>query len=170
MFVFNTVYVLPSLKRWGPIANGILGDWQLNGIVSLLSGVPVDLTSNTNTAGLASVTQRPFIVPGQPIYLHGSDPRFYLNPAAFAVPSPGQFGNVGRGVVRAPGLENVDFSINKNWRVRERYGVQFRAEMFNAFNHVNLINVDNNITSGTFGHLGADRGPREIQFGFKFTF
>ncbi|MFL6212780.1 MAG: carboxypeptidase regulatory-like domain-containing protein [Blastocatellia bacterium] len=170
MFIFNTVYVLPSVKHWGAIANGVLGEWQLNGIVSLLSGVPIDLTTNTNTAGLASGTSRPNIVPGQPLYLHGSDPRFYLNPAAFAIPSPGQFGDVGRGVVRAPGLENIDFSINKNWRVRERYGVQFRAEMFNALNHVNLINVDNNITSGTFGHLGGDRGPREIQFGLKFTF
>ena len=169
MFVFNAVYVLPSLKQWGPIASSVLGDWQLNTIISALSGVPIDLTTNKNTAGLASGTQRPNLVPGQPLYLNG-DPRFYLNPAAFAVPSPGQFGDVGRGVVRAPGLRNVDFSINKNWRVRERYGVQFRAEMFNAFNHVNLITVDNNITSGTFGHLSGDRGPREIQFGLKFTF
>jgi hypothetical protein len=169
MFVFNAVYVLPSLKQWGSIASGVLGDWQLNTIVSVLSGVPIDLTTNTNTAGLASGTQRPNLVPGQPLYLNG-DPRFYLNPAAFALPSPGQFGNIGRGVLRAPGLRNVDFSVNKNWRVRERYGVQFRAEMFNAFNHVNLITVDNNITSSTFGHLSGDRGPREIQVGLKFSF
>jgi Carboxypeptidase regulatory-like domain/TonB-dependent Receptor Plug Domain len=169
MFVFNAVYVLPALKQWGSIASGVLGDWQLNTIISALSGVPIDLTTNTNTAGLAGGQQRPNLVPGQPLYLHG-DPRFYLNPAAFAVPSPGQFGNIGRGVLRAPGLRNVDFSINKNWRVRERYGLQFRAEMFNAFNHVNLISVDNNITSGTFGHLSNDRGPREIQVGMKFSF
>ncbi len=169
MFVFNAVYVLPSLKQWGPIASSVLGDWQLNTIFSALSGVPIDLTTNTNTAGLASGTQRPNLVPGQPIYLHG-DPRFLLNPAAFAIPSPGQFGDVGRGVVRAPGLNNVDFSVNKNWRVRERYGMQFRAEMFNAFNHLNLTTVDNNFTSGTFGQLSGSRGPREIQFGLKFTF
>src|SRR5436853_3970312 len=71
------------------------GDWQLNTIISALSGVPIDLTTNKNTAGLASGTQRPNLVPGQPPYLKG-DPRFYLNPAAFAVPSPGQFGDVGR--------------------------------------------------------------------------
>jgi hypothetical protein len=104
MFVFNAVYVLPSLKQWGPIANGVLGDWQLNTIISALGGVPIDLTSGQNTLGTAGGAQRPNIVPGQPIYLHGSDPRFYLNPAAFALPSPGQPGNVGRGVVRAQGF------------------------------------------------------------------
>ena len=60
--------------------------------------------------------------------------------------------------------------MNKNFHITERLNAQFRAELFNAFNHVNLINVDNNITSGTFGHLSGDRGPREIQFGLKFTF
>jgi hypothetical protein len=172
MFVFNAVYVLPSLKQWGPIASSVLGDWQLNTIVSLLDGTPLEITTATNTSGVANSSgpQRPNLVAGQPIYLHNGDRQAYLNRLAFAVPSPGQFGNVGRGTVRAPGIENVDFSINKNWRVRERYGVQFRAEMFNAFNHVNLITIDNNITSGNFGHLSGDRGPREIQVGMKFTF
>lgn len=170
MFVFNAVYVLPTFKRWGPVASHVLGDWQLNTIVTALSGVPVDILSGVNTAGLASGTQRANFVPGQPIYQRGGDKRFYLNPAAFALPAPGEFGDVGRGEVRAPGLRNIDLSINKNWRVRERYGVQFRAEMFNAFNHVNLTNLDNTINSGTFGQLRSDRGPREVQFGLKFTF
>jgi hypothetical protein len=178
MFIFNAVYVLPSVKKWGAVADSVLGDWQLNTIASFLGGVPLDLTTGQNTAGLAGGTQRPNVVPGQPLYLQGSDPRFYLNPKAFSLPGPGQFGDLGRGVLRAPGIRNIDFSVNKNWRVRERYGVQFRAEMFNAFNHVNLTSVDTGLsfdtsgvsTNSNFGHLGADRGPREIQFGLKFTF
>jgi hypothetical protein len=62
--------------------------------------------------------------------------------------------------------------------VRERYGVQFRTELFNAFNHPNLTGLDNALSfttagvvgNGDFGHLNNDRGPREIQFGLKFTF
>ncbi len=83
-----------------------------------------------------------------------------------------------------PGLKNVDFSINKNWRVRERFGIQFRAEMFNLFNHANFTSVDTGLslqnvaanadfgksTNTNFGKIGGNRGPREIQFGLKLTF
>src|ERR1041384_7193651 len=185
-FVANAVYVLPSFKRWGEAANKVLGDWQLNGILSLFGGVPLNITSGANTLGLAagSSTQRPNLVPGVPIYLHNGDPTQYLNPAAFALPGVGQNGTLGRGVIRSPGIKNVDFSINKNWRVRERLGLQFRAEMFNVFNHPNFLGVDTNLAfqnnstdpnfgkslNSNFGHLSGTRGPREIQFGFKFSF
>jgi hypothetical protein len=123
-----------------------------------------------------------------PIYLHGPDKTIYLNPAAFKAPAPGQFGNLRRGFVRQPGLKNIDFSVAKNWKVRERYGIQFRAEMFNLFNHTNFngfdpglgLNVNRDAsgkldgtftqTNGNFGKLNSDRGPRNIQFGIKFNF
>lgn len=186
MFVANAVYSLPSFKGKGALVNHILGDWQLNTIISLLDGVPIDVQSGANSAGMAtSGTQRPDLVPGVPIYLKNpSDPLQFLNPAAFALPAAGRFGTLGRGAIRGPAMKNVDFSINKNWRVRERYGIQFRAEMFNAFNTVNFTTVDNFLnfesngtlagfgkpTNGNFGRITANRGPREIQFGLKFNF
>jgi hypothetical protein len=188
MFVANAVYVLPSFQKWGAFANHILGDWQLNTIFTHLGGTPIEVSSGVNTAGLRSgASQRPNLVPGVPIYLHTGDPRHYLNPAAFALPEPGQFGTLGRGSIRGPATNNVDFSINKNWRFKERYGVQFRAEMFNAFNHANFSanEVDAGLsfqgnkndgnfgqsTNGNFGVIGSGyRGPREIQFGLKFSF
>jgi hypothetical protein len=90
--------------------------------------------------------------------------------------------------VRQPGLKNVDFSLAKNWKVRERYGIQLRAEMFNLFNHTNFNGFDPGLglsvhrdasgkldgtftqTNGNFGKLNTDRGPRNIQFGIKFNF
>ena len=79
-----------------------------------------------------------------------------------------------------PSRQNFDFSVNKNWRIGERYGIQFRTEMFNVFNHVNYVSLTtadlgfgNGATpnlSGNFGQFNRDAGPREIQFGFKFTF
>jgi hypothetical protein len=189
MFVSNAVYVLPSFKKWGSVANHVLGGWQLNGIVTLLSGIPLDVVTNVNPnyVGLASTPgnggYRPDLVPGVPIYLQGADHTVYLNPAAFALPAPGTFGNLKRGFVRQPGLKNVDFSVAKNWKVKEKYGIQFRAEMFNLFNHTNFNGFDPGLgagfnaagtftgfTNGNFGKLNTDRGPRNIQFGIKFNF
>jgi hypothetical protein len=184
MFISNAVYALPTFKRWGSVASNILGDWQLNGIVTILSGTPLDVNSNVNPnyvglSGNPAGGFRPDLVPGVPIYLNGSDPTQYLNPAAFKLPAPGQFGNLKRGFVRQPGLTNVDFSLAKNWKVRERYGLQFRAEFFNLFNHTQFNGFDPGLgidaftgarTNGNFGRLNTDRGPRNIQLGLKFNF
>jgi hypothetical protein len=192
MFVSNAVYELPSFKNRGSLVSAILGNWQINGIVTLLSGIPLDVTTGLsgNYFGLNSGAPggfRPDLVPGVPIYLHGADHTVYLNPAAFKAPAPGQFGNLRRGFVRQPGLKNVDFSVAKNWKVKEKYGIQFRAEMFNLFNHANFNGFDPGLglqihrdtsgkldgtftTNGNFGRLNSDRGPRNIQFGIKFNF
>ena len=104
MFVANTVYVLPSFKSKGAFVSHILGDWQLNGIVSLLDGTPIDVQSGANTAGLSAPgTQRPDLVPGVPIYLNTGNATQFLNPAAFALPGVGKFGSLGRGAIRGPG-------------------------------------------------------------------
>jgi hypothetical protein len=187
MFVTNAVYVLPPFKRWGAVASQILGDWQLNGIASFLGGIPLDVTSGANTAGLAggNIGQRPNLVLGVPIYLHNAgDSLLYLNPAAFSLPAVGRFGSLGRGAIRGPGSKNLDLSVAKNWRIHDRYSLQFRAEMFNAFNHSNFNNIDANLgldevagdenfgksRNSNFGRITATRGPREIQFGLKFSF
>jgi hypothetical protein len=199
-FVANAIYVLPSLKdRLGLVGDEILGGWQFNGIFSYFGSTPFDVCTGANTAGLANTSNvcfRPDVVPGVPIYLHTGNPLQWLNPAAFALPAAGRFGNMGRGAVRTPGSNVLDLSINKNFRFKERYGIQFRAEMFNALNHPNFVGVDNQLSlnnnfysdpatktknpnfgkssNADFGFLGGDtaggRGPREIQFGIKFSF
>ncbi len=191
MFVSNAVYVLPSLKNHGSFVSKILGDWQLNGIVTAYSGIPLDVVTNAPNLyfGLSRSAPggfRPDVVGNQPFFFHGPDQTIYLNPAAFAMPAPGHFGNLRRGAVRQPGLTNVDFSVAKNWKVHERYGIQFRAEMFNLFNRPNFngfdpnlganfnngqfVQFNNTLGSGTFGQLNTSRGPRNIQFGIKFNF
>jgi outer membrane receptor protein involved in Fe transport len=188
MFVANAVYVLPSFKRWGALRH-ILGDWQLNGIASFLGGTPLDVTSGANTAGVSTccgnIGQRPNLILGVPIYIHNQGDRLqHLNPEAFSLPAVGQFGSLGRGSIRGPGSRNFDLSVVKNWRMRDRYSLQFRAEMFNAFNRANFNGVStdlslNNVAGDenfgkplnpNFGRITATRGPREIQFGLKFSF
>ena len=168
-FVGNLVYVLPRFSRWGKAAEYLLGDWQMNFIASRFGATPIDVTTGVNTLGVASaVGQRPNYT-GAPLYLEG-DPTKHLNPAAFARPAAGQLGSLGKGSVRGKPITNVDFSLAKNWRYRERYGFQFRAEFFNVFNHANFVGYDLDIRNSTFGELNATQASREIQLGIKFTF
>jgi hypothetical protein len=77
---------------------------------------------------------------------------------------------LGKGTVRGTPINTVDFSVAKNWRIQERYGVQFRAEFFNLLNHTNFVGYDVDIRDAAFGTLNAAQSPREIQLGVKFTF
>lgn len=190
-FVANMVYQLPVFKKWGSAANHLLGDWQINAIYSYFGSTPVDILSGFNTYGTAgNVNPRPNLVAGVPIYLDTNDSTQWLNPAAFALPGVGEIGSLGKGAIRGKPINNIDFSVVKNWRFKERYGLQFRAEMFNAFNHTNFVGFNNNLqfdgvqtlssgapnpnfgrpTNGSFGRLTAAQDPREIQFGLKFNF
>src|SRR6266850_264558 len=157
--VLNAVYALPSFKNLGDVGSAILGDWQLNSIASFYSGTPLNIVSGVNRAGLTgNTTQRPDRVPGVPLYLNiPGDPLAIVNPAAFKIPAVGTFGNLKRGDVRGPGISNIDFSVAKNWKVKERYGIQFRTEMFNVFNHTNFRahnastaggGIENNLSNG----------------------
>src|ERR1051325_199926 len=191
-FITNAVYELPSFKSRGAAVNKVFGDWQLNSIVSYLGGSPLDVYSgaNPNYLGLGATPAnggfRPNLVPGVPIYLNGPNSTLYVNPAAFSLPAPGTFGNLSRGTVRQPSIFNTDFSAAKNFAIHERYRIQFRAEFFNVFNHPNFngfTNTSFNFTqtagpggtykakpNAAFGILGSDLGPRNIQFGLKFSF
>jgi hypothetical protein len=168
-FVSNVVYALPSFRSWGKAAEFALGDWQINAIGSYFGATPIDITTGANSLGTASaVGQRPNYT-GQPLYLNG-DPTRHLNPAAFARPGPGQLGTLGKGSVRGVPITNIDFSLAKNWRYKERYGFQFRAEFFNVLNHPNFVGYDLDIRNSTFGTLNSTQASREIQLGIKFTF
>ena len=168
-FVGNIVYGLPTFREWGKPAEFILGDWQLNAIASYFGATPIELITGVNTLGTAgAVGQRPNYT-GAPLYLDG-DPTRHLNPLAFATPAPGQLGSLGKGSVRGKAITNIDFSMAKNWRFKERYGFQFRAEFFNVFNHANFVGFDTDIRNGTFGQLLNTQASREIQLGIKFTF
>ncbi|HTG93592.1 MAG TPA: carboxypeptidase regulatory-like domain-containing protein [Pyrinomonadaceae bacterium] len=170
-FVSNVVYVLPSFRSWGHAAHLALSDWQLNAIGSYFGSTPIDIFSGFNSLGTASaVGQRPDYT-GAPLYLNTNDATQHLNPAAFRNPAVGRIGSLGKGSVRGKPIMNIDFSVAKNWRFNERYGFQFRTEMFNVFNHTNFVGFDlDTRNTQSFGTLTTAQAPREIQFGFKFTF
>ena len=159
----------------------VLGDWQLNGITTFMSGTPFtvfDSSDNSLQGGAPEITgfsaNRPNLV-GNP----NSGPRTpqeWFNVSAFQQLAPDPlgrfqvFGDEGRNVVQGPGYVNWDFSAFKNIRVAESKEFQFRAEFFNLFNHANFRLPDSDISSPTFGQIHTDLGPRVIQLALKFLF
>ena len=168
------------LPRLGGFGNLLLGDWQVNGIVTLQSGYPFTPilradNSNTGTSllGLAA-GDRPHLV-GNPKPANPG-PDGWVDPTAFALPPFGSFGNAGRNILTGPGFRNMDFSVLKNISLREEWTLQFRAEFFNLFNHPNFDLPDPFVDSPlTFGRIFSARSglpgdARSIQFALKLIF
>ena len=191
-FVSNFVWALPfgKGKRFlssGGVASKVLGDWQFNGIVDLQTGTPFGVSAPDNSfsgpahASYANCLGNAFVgTSGDPSVYTSTG--FFLNPAAFAVPAAGTFGNCKPLPFHGPGIQDTDLSLFKDFSVTERYRLQFRAEFFNAFNHPNFSNPGPFVGfPGTFQVnstlapiLGTDSGgpgdPREIQFALKLFF
>ncbi len=99
----------------------------------------------------------------------------FLNPDAFArveeVRGIAQRpGNAGNGLVRGPGRWTVDFSLSKNFRLKESVRLQIRADMFNALNRVNLQSLNGNVENSDFGTLDSAGAMRQMQMGVRITF
>jgi hypothetical protein len=94
----------------------------------------------------------------------------YFNPAAYALPPVGSFGNSGRNPLIGPGSFNLDSSLFKNFPIRESIKVQFRAEFFNALNNPNFSNPVANISTANVGAILSATSPRILQFGLRVAF
>ncbi|HEU4768733.1 MAG TPA: hypothetical protein VFS77_15225, partial [Pyrinomonadaceae bacterium] len=154
----------------------VLSGWETHGIVTVQSGRPftVALLPELDNSGTGrsilgfGANDRPNVV-GNP-EISNRTPEQWLNTAAFAFPAPGTFGNAGRNILDGPGFLNVNASLTKNTHLTERVNLQFRAEVFNLFNHPNFNLPDNFLGSPTFGRISSARDPRHIQFGLKLLF
>jgi hypothetical protein len=171
-------YQLPFGKSGGMFERRTLGGWQLNGIVTLLSGFPFTPLIGANRSGDGNTRNpdRPSLNPSftGPVIV-GTQGQWF-NPQAFILPALGTWGNLGRGVYSGPGLAEVDFSVFKNLAVSERVNLQFRSEFFNLLNHMNLGAPNATVFSGTAYSPTAGQiaslatTPRQIQFGLKLIF
>jgi hypothetical protein len=95
----------------------------------------------------------------------------WFNTAAFTAPAAGYFGSAGTGILRGPGLINFDVTLKKTFNITEKMGrLEFRAEVFNVFNHTNFTTVSTNYGSGTFGQVTAAADPRIMEFALRLHF
>jgi hypothetical protein len=176
-FIFSGVYTLPigrGRKHMGTInraADAVIGGWQLNGIVTIQSGMPFNLFSPGPTQN-----QRPDQV--APVQINTGNTQMYFSTNSFR-PSPLNAdgvplrpGTFGRNVLIGPGVRTVDASLFKTFSLTERLHLEFRAEAFNIANHPVFSNPNGDITAGNFGQITGTQlaSERQIQFAAKLMF
>jgi hypothetical protein len=175
-YTSSFVYMLP----WGPqgshlregVAGKVLGDWQVTGLFSAISGTPIDFT--TSNAGLraAGNDQTPN-VNGTPKVLGGvGSNALWFDTSVFSAPAPATWGNVERrGLLTGPAYINVDASLVKIIRFGSRH-VEIRADAFNMLNTPHYMNPNGTLGDGNFGRITQiiAQTERVIRFGGRFLF
>ena len=182
-FVTSILYTLPFGKghkflNHGGIVNQVVGGWQVSTIATLQNGLPID-TASWDSAGTSfnPNSNRINCVADVNQVLPNPTANNYLNPAAFTNTVAGQFGNCARNNLRGPRQVNIDFSTIKDFRIAERQALQFRLEMFNAPNHVELGSPSaswgssNAAPPSSFGQIrGTAANMRQLQLALKYNF
>lgn len=175
--VSSFVYELPvgRGKKFGSsmpkAADVVVGGWQVNGIATFQRGFPMTITA-ADVGGLNDTfgTNRANIVGDiNPSEFNPTIEKWF-NTDAFAQPGKGVLGNSGRGILRAPGINNWDMGIFKNFSITERVSFQFRLESFNAFNHTQWGVPNRNRADARFGRVLGTRPARINQLGAKIVF
>lgn len=182
------------LKTANAIADSVLGGWQIAGITTVQSGEAITATLSGDVTNTGSFSPRPnqihnpndfSFIPDASTFtdVYGCTPnkqtlQCWYNPLAFTIPdlAPGQnsahqFGNSHIGNLRGPDLVNFDLVLQKNFRIRESQGLEFRAEFFNLFNHPNFgLPANNPDVPGGNSITSTATDNRQIEFALKFTF
>ena len=190
-FVANVVWEVPVgpnrkyLSHGNLLMDTLVGGWNANAIVTIQSGLPFTVSAPDESFTGPVHFSRPNCVgnpyAGATTNLHtlataplNDSSVFFMNPAAFALPAAGTFGNCAPRNLTGPGLKNVDFSLFKVIPIHEQQRVEFRAEFFNTFNHPNFSAPNSSFSQplpAGFGHITSTvTGPRIIQLALKFYF
>ena len=179
-FVASWLWELP-FKFNNHLENTLFGGWTLTAIHTIQSGTPLTFAMGQDVAldgtfGTQHAQLQPGITASKISLDHPNRNAFvntFFNTAAFVQPNlvpAGTYGNAGRGLISGPAFNNTDFSVLKDFMIREPWKLQFRAEMFNVFNQVNFNNPDQYVTDGTFGVITSANDGRVIQFALKLLF
>jgi hypothetical protein len=195
VFGFHYIYDLPWARGQETLMKNLLGGWQISGATFLRSGTPFSVLRTNDIAGVGDGGfGQPYNLVGDPKantnakMSTGSDNNFWFNPAAFAAPAPGTFGNAPRNLIYNPGQMQWDIALFKNFSFGGMRKLQLRAEIFNFPNHPNLGATTGNQTgaqsnalagglgfadptSATFGRITRKSDDRrDIQLSVRFLF
>ena len=169
---FNFIYDIPVFRTsQSRLVKTALGGWQVSGIVTMTSGLPINigLSGNQSGNGLPAATNRPNLT-GSVSYPHTVAKWF--DTTAFTAPAVGAFGTLGHNALRGPGRDNWNLSLFKSFLFSEARGsrLEFRAESFNTWNHTQFHDVSTNLGDSKFGQVTSAFEPRIFQLGMKLVF
>lgn len=179
-FTLDNLILIPSLFKEG-IGKTVFGGWRISNIVGLQSGLPFTVyTTNAFNPGQPNggdfnADGYNYDVPNRPApgsvktgsrsdFIHG-----FASASAFPAPALGLQGNLGRNSYIGPGLANINTQFSKAITL-ERFTFEFRADIFNIFNRVNLTQPVSDLASGQFGLSTGQNLPRSAQFGLHLSF
>jgi hypothetical protein len=185
-FNFNQSYVysLPFGKGKKMLSGGpgawILGNWQVSGILTLMSGMPVTVTASGTSLNTPGETQTANQVAPLQILKGINTGNLWFSTSSFAQPTGVVFGNTGRNIFSGPGLFAINASLFKNFKIGERANIELRGESFNLTNTPAFGQPQGSMTSSTFGYVtttvgsgtgvNGTGGGRSIQMGLKVSF
>ena len=169
---FNFIYDIPVFRSsQSRLVKTALGGWQVSGIVTMSSGLPINigLSGNQSGNGLPAATNRANLT-GSVSYPHTVGQWF--DTTAFTAPAVGAFGTLGHNALRGPGRDNWNMSLFKSFLFSEARGsrLEFRAESFNTWNHTQFHDVSTNLGDSKFGQVTSAFEPRIFQLGMKIVF
>ena len=176
--VVSGVYEIPvgKSKKYGSnmnrVADGVVGGWQLGGIISAHTGFPLTIKANTDPSGTGARSFRASTNGTAPNDPHNVGPgALYLDPSPYYVPPTGTFGNTSPAIVRGPGMSRTDVSLSKKFYISERKYFELRGEAFNAGNHPIFTSpASQNVQSPLFGQIRSSQAERTTQIVGKFYF
>jgi hypothetical protein len=144
-------HFLGDRKSTNWITRPVLDGWQMSGIMTLMSGAPLGVSLGTqsgnanNWSGSPTDAARPNVIANPVLPKDQRTFSLNVNPAAFALPLQGTFGDAPKDVFRGPGRNNFDVTLSKRFRLTERFKAEFRAEAYNIFNHTQFTSEDTTI-------------------------
>ena len=161
----SSIWNLPWYRNAGGWKKEVLGGWKYSDITLMQNGFSLTPALSVSKQGLAS---RPNTI-GAPI----AGPKTaaeWFNIAAYAQPAAGYFGDAGVGSIRGPGVVNFDMTLYKDFPIRERQRIEFRAELFNIFNITHLNAVATTIGAVNAGTVTSARNPRIAELVLRYEF
>ena len=175
-FTITYAWRIPAPTGLPGWLHALASNWQLNGITTLQTGGPLNITLPFDNSGTGEFKDRPNLVGDAHVPFNPLGP--FLNPAAFAQPMPGTYGNLGRNVFSGPGLNDFDMSFVKSQQISGHWWLRLRAEFFNIWNHPNFANPSTTFGSGypltstpdSFNPYFGNGSPRNVQLVAELEF
>jgi len=150
--------------------NAIFGGWQLNGILTLQSGLPFTVQVSGSPSNTSAGSRANPVIGVNPYPADRSIGRWF-DPSAFTTPAAFTWGTLGRNSLNAPSLYNFDFSIAKKFRLAEARELQFRSEFFNGLNHPQFGLPNATVGVADAGTItSTQRSNRQMQFALRLAF